>query len=61
MVFEKVEALCKEKGVSIYKTEKDIGLSPSSICKWKKSMPSAKTLKLLAEYFDVPVEYFLDD
>ena len=60
MIYEKVEKLCKEKGVSIYKAEKDMNLSPSAISKWKKSMPSAKTLKLLTEYFDVPVEYFLE-
>ncbi|WP_425756168.1 helix-turn-helix domain-containing protein [Ihubacter sp. rT4E-8] len=61
MVFEKVEALCEKKGISIYRAEKDMGLSPSSICKWKESMPAANTLKILAEYFNVPISYFLED
>ena len=56
MVFEKVEALCEKKGISIYRAEKDMGLSAASICKWRESMPSAKTLKILADYFGVPIE-----
>ena len=60
MVFEKVEALCEKKGISIYRAEKDMGLSAASICKWRESMPSAKTLKILADYFGVPIEYFLE-
>jgi len=61
MVFEKIQQKCSEKGVSIYRLEKDLGFSPSCVKKWKNSIPTADKLLKVAKYFDVPIEYFLQE
>lgn len=61
MIYEKVKELCKKKKVSIYRVEKDLGFSASSIVKWKNAIPAADKLKAVADYFDMPIEYFLEE
>lgn len=60
MIFEKVQKLCEERGISIYRLEKILGFPGSSICKWKNSIPGADKLKKIADYFGVSIEYFLE-
>ena len=60
MLFEKIKTLCEKREISIYRLEKDLGFSESSICKWKFSKPSAEKIKAVADYFGVSIEYFLD-
>lgn len=60
MIYEKVKELCEKKNVSIYRVEKDLGFSASSIVKWKNGVPAADKLKAVADYFNVPIEYFLE-
>ena len=60
MIFEKVKQLCDEKGVTIYRLEKDMEFSENSIVKWRTSIPSADKLFKVANYFDKPIEYFLE-
>lgn len=61
MIYEKIAEICAEKGISIYKLEKDLGFSGSSICKWRNSTPTVEKLKKVAEYFGVSIEYFLEE
>ena len=61
MIYEKVKELCEKKKVSIYRVEKDLGFSASSIVKWKNAIPAADKLKAVADYFNVPIEYFLEE
>ena len=56
MVYERIEALCKEKSVSIRKLETDCGLSNGSIAKWKTVSPSAVSLYKVAQYLETTVE-----
>lgn len=60
MFYDKFVALCKEKGQTPSYVANKIGFSRSSITKWKNegSNPNMKTLLSVANYFDVPVEYF---
>ena len=60
MIYKKVKELCEKKNVSIYRVEKDLGFSASSIVKWKYAGPAADKLKAVADYFNVPIEYFLE-
>ena len=61
MIYEKVKKLCKQKKVSIYRLEKDLGFSASTIVKWKKSIPAADKLKAVADYLHVSIEDLLED
>lgn len=61
MIYEKIKNLCQKNGVSIYKLEKDLEFSASSIVKWKTSTPAVDKLKAVADYFGVSIEYFLEE
>lgn len=48
MVYEKIKKLAIAKGVSIYRVERDAGLSNGAISKWGKTAnqtPSSESLK----------------
>ncbi|HDT7977870.1 TPA: helix-turn-helix transcriptional regulator [Enterococcus faecalis] len=64
MVYEKIKKLAIAKGVSIYRVERDTGLSNGAISKWGKTAnqtPSSESLKKVAKYFKVSMEYLLED
>ena len=52
--------LCEKKKISIYRLEKDLKFAASTIVKWKESSPTVAKLKVVADYFDVSIEYFLE-
>lgn len=58
-MYEKIKKLCNKKGISIYYLEKQLDLSTGSVCKWKKSTPRITTLRKVADFFEVSIEYFL--
>lgn len=60
--FGKLKCLVDEKGLSFYKLGQETEMPSSFFSEWKrgKMMPKADKLKILAEYFDVPIEYFLE-
>lgn len=60
-MFDKIEKLCSERGISLAKLSREIGVSSTSIYKWKLgAQPRAKQIKSMADYFGVPVAYFAD-
>ncbi|GAA6410634.1 hypothetical protein K040078D81_47510 [Blautia hominis] len=61
MIYEKIKHLCYKRHISIYRLEKDLGFSSCSVCKWKKSKPAVDKLQKVADYFGVPIEYFLEE
>lgn len=61
VIYENIKELCKKKKISIYRIEKDLGFSASSIVKWKKAVPAADKLKAVADYLGVTMEYLLAD
>ena len=58
-VFERIENLRKNKGISQGKLEKELGFSNGSISKWKTSMPTPDRLQKIANFFDVSIEYLM--
>ena len=58
-VYERIEKLRKEKGLSQGKLEKELGFSNGSISKWKNSDPTPKRLQKVADYFGVSMPYLL--
>lgn len=62
-MYKKFEALLIERKVTTYKVAKDTGISNTTFSDWKrgKSKPKFEKLLILAEYFDVPVEYFAEE
>lgn len=59
-MYEYYEQLLQERGLTNYKVSKDTGIAQSILSAWKNgvSTPKADKIKILAEYFGVPVEFF---
>ena len=57
----RLEDLCTEKELSYYRVAKDCHFDKSFISKWriKKHIPSLETLELLADYFEVSLDYLM--
>lgn len=60
-LYEKIKLLAKNKEVSIAQVERDCGLSSASISKWTTSIPNAKKLNSVANYFGVTIQHLLED
>lgn len=62
-MYKKVEKLMEMKGVKVADVAKATGISSSVFTDWKKGRytPKADKLYALAQYFDVPMDYFFDD
>lgn len=60
-MYERYAKLRNEKGVTDYRVSEDTGITRSTFTDWKngRSAPKVEKLLLLADYFDVPVEYFI--
>ena len=56
--YEKLKKICNEHGTTVSGLEKTLGFSNASL---SKGTPRADRLYKIAEYFDLPMEYFLDD
>lgn len=61
--YKKLEALLCKNNTTAYRVAKDTGLYPPLFSEWKsgKSCPKADKIKLIADYFGVSIEYFLED
>lgn len=57
----RLKELRKEKGVSQLEIAKLLNMSKMAVSHWEKgnSEPSIEQLKLLAQYFDVSVDYLI--
>ena len=62
MLYNKIEELMRKTGVSAYQISRDTQIPQSAFSRWKKgeSNPSLKSIKILSEYFGVPIGYFTD-
>lgn len=62
-MYKKYVALRNKKGITDYRVAMDTGITKSTFTDWKngRSNPKADKLKILADYFGVSIEYFLED
>ena len=56
MIYENIQSLCRQKGISISRLEREIGLGNGTVCRWKQSDPTVTRLKPVADYFGVALE-----
>lgn len=61
-MYEKFKKLCADKGIKPYRVSKDTGIAQATLSDWKrnKTTPKVNKLKILADYFGVPISYFLE-
>ena len=59
-LYERIENLCKERGINVTVLCASCGIPRASLSDFKsgrKKTLSAKTLSLIADYFDISVDY----
>ena len=61
MLYENVERLCKEKGITITKLEKDCGFGNATVRSWKDmhDTPRFTSMKKVADYFGVSIDMLM--
>mgnify|MGYP000303818680 FL=1 len=61
-MYEKYVALRDKRNVTDYRVSIDTGITKSTFSDWKngRSNPKLDKLLILAKYFDVSVEYFVE-
>lgn len=62
-MYKKFEMLLVKSNKTPYQVSKDTGIAQSVLSDWKtgKSKPKTDKLKILADYFGVSIEYFLEE
>lgn len=62
----KVKELCEAEGISIFNLETELEIGNGTIGCWRKAKkdgtfptPSIPVLKKIADFFDVPITYFI--
>lgn len=58
-ILSNISELCDNQHITIYKLEKLTGISQGTIKKWDNASPTCKAIELVANYFDVSVDYLL--
>ena len=60
-LYDRILDLCEESGIGTTTLEKKIGAANGSIgkIKYRKSVPSSKTLEKIADYFGVTLDYLM--
>lgn len=61
MIYTNISNLCKIRGISIARLERDVGLGNATIRGWASSSPTVEKLKMVADYFGVTVDDLLAD
>lgn len=62
-MYRKYAALRDESQITDYRVSMDTGITRSTFTDWKsgRSEPKLDKLKKIADYFGVPLEYFLEE
>ena len=55
-IYDKIKAMCEEKGMSVRQVEAAAGLKNGAISKWNDSSPTIKSLKAVADVLKVKVD-----
>lgn len=60
-MYKKFQALLDKSGKTAYQVSRDTGISTATLSNWKSGnyTPKVDKLKKLADYFEVPIDYFL--
>lgn len=55
-IYDKIKAICEEKGMSVRQLEMSAGLKNGTIRKWNDSSPTIKSLIAVADVLKVKVD-----
>ena len=61
MIYVNISNLCRDRGISISRLEKEMGFGNATIRGWATSSPTVEKLKAVADYFQVTVDELISD
>ena len=61
MLLKNISRLCKEKGVSIARLERETGIGNGTISRWGTSSPTVENARKVAEYLGTTVDALISD
>ena len=50
VIYDNVKKLCDQKGISIWRLERDLGFSNRSVSKWNDNEPGIRKVQKVGEY-----------
>lgn len=56
---ERIKELCVKSGITVNKLETTLEFGTGYVSKLDKSTPNSKKIQLIADYFEVPIDYLL--
>lgn len=61
MIYDRIKKICKDKGITVAKLERDLELGRSSVRRFDQHDPSIGKMHMIAGYLGVTVDDLLDD
>ena len=62
MFYDILQGLCREHGLAVSAALKIMGISCGNMAYWRSGrLPKGKTLRRIAQFFDVPVDFLIGD
>lgn len=61
MIYERIKAICDERGIPIYQLEARAGVANGTIGGWRISDPKVPTLKKVADALGVTVDELIKE
>ena len=61
MILDNIHKLCKEKGVSIARLERETGIGNGTIARWDVCSPRLSNIKSVADYFGVTIDSLVSE
>lgn len=61
LILDNIQKLCKERGISVAKLERELGFGNATIRGWGSSSPNVDNLKKVADFFGVTVDSLISN
>ena len=61
MILKRIESLCKSRGITISKLEKECGIGNGTIARWNKSFPRTDNLMKVADFLEISIECLVEE
>lgn len=61
MILGNILRLCKERGISVARLERELGFGNATIRGWRSSSPNVDNLKKVADFFGVTVDSLISN
>ena len=61
MILANITKLCKSKGISVARLERETGIGNGTISRWENSSPTIDSVRKVAKFFEVTIDELISD